>query len=99
MWMRSTSTDGNGSLIAMRIGRTIPPAAAPLCWKDFWHAVAGACSPVATRRALEADIRSHFGIRHARAVSSGTAALTPTLKEVNAVWPPREGVFPEFTPL
>jgi len=81
----------------MRIGRTIPPAAAPLCWTDFRHAVAGACSPVATRRALEADIRSHFGIRHARAVSSGTAALTLTLKALKSMSPRREVVLPAFT--
>jgi hypothetical protein len=53
------SSDGFG----VRIGRTVPPAAAPLSWKDLWHGVAGAFSPARFVRALEQGIREHFGWR------------------------------------
>ena len=68
----------------VRIGRTVPPAAAPLGWKDLWHGVAGAFSPAASVRALEQEIREHFGVRHVFPVSSGTAALTLTLKALKS---------------
>ena len=64
----------------MRIGRTIPPAAAPLSWTDLWTGVIGSFSPGPSVQALEEQIRQHFGVRYVFLVSSGTAAMTLTLK-------------------
>jgi perosamine synthetase len=81
----------------MRIGRTLPPAAAPLCWTDLWHGVAGVFSPIAPLRTLEDGIRRHFGVRHAFLVSSGTAALTVTLRALRSLSPRTEVVIPAYT--
>jgi perosamine synthetase len=81
----------------MRIGRTVPPAAAPLCWADLWHAAAGIFSPVRCVRAREQEIRRHFGIRHVFLVSSGTAALTLTLKALKSLSGRTEVVIPAYT--
>lgn len=81
----------------MRIGRTIPPAAAPLCWSDLWHGVAGMFSGGRSIHALEEEIRRHFGVRHVLLVSSGTAALTLTLKALKSLSRRNEVVIPAYT--
>jgi len=81
----------------MRIGRTIPPAAAPLGWADLCHAVVGAISPVRSLSALEREIGRHFGVRHVFLVSSGTAALTLTLKALKSMSHRTGVVIPAYT--
>jgi dTDP-4-amino-4,6-dideoxygalactose transaminase len=81
----------------MRIGRTVPPAAAPLCWRDLWHGAAGALSPARSLRTLEEQIRRHFGVRHVFLVSSGTAALTLTLRALRSLSDRTEVVIPAYT--
>ena len=81
----------------MRIGRTVPPAAAPLGWADLCHAVAGAMSPVRSLSALEREIALHFGVRHVFLVSSGTAALTLTLKALKSMSRRTGVVIPAYT--
>jgi perosamine synthetase len=68
----------------MRIGRTLPPAAAPLKWADLWHGLRGLCSAKSSIQAIEDQIREDFGVSHAFLVSSGTAALTITLMALKA---------------
>jgi perosamine synthetase len=63
----------------MRIGRTLPPAAAPMAWGDLWHGLGGLFTPGPSIRAIEAEIREDFGVSHAFLVSSGTAALAIAL--------------------
>jgi perosamine synthetase len=81
----------------MRIGRTIAPAAAPLLWTDLWHAVAGMLSPARSLRVIEEEMRRHFGTRHVFLVSSGTAALTLTLKALKSLSGRNEVVIPAYT--
>ena len=81
----------------MRIGRTLPPAAAPLCWTDLWHGVAGAFAPGRSLRIFEAEVGRHFDVRHVHLVSSGTAALTLTLKALKSLVPRTEVVIPAYT--
>jgi perosamine synthetase len=81
----------------MRIGRTVPPAAAPLNWTDLWHGVAGVVFPERSLRALEQEIRRHFGVRHVFLVSSGTAALTLALKALRSLSGRTEVVIPAYT--
>jgi perosamine synthetase len=81
----------------MRIGRTIPPAAAPLPWGDLWPAAAGILSPARSLRVIEEEMRRHFGVRHVFLVSSGTAALTLTLKALKTLSDRTEVVIPAYT--
>src|SRR5580765_7814438 len=68
----------------MRIGRTLPPAAARMTWADLWHGLRGLCSAGPSIQAIEGQIREDFGVSHAFLVSSGTAALTITLMALKA---------------
>ena len=81
----------------MRIGRTDPPAAAPLGWADLCHAFAGIMSPARSLSALQEEIARHFGVRHVFLVSSGTAALTLTLKALKSMSGRTGVVIPAYT--
>src|SRR5262245_43056841 len=81
----------------MRIGRVVPPVAAPLRWVDIWHAVAGLRSPAPALARFEAQLRRHFSMRHVFLVSSGTAALTLTLKALRSLSDRSEVVIPAYT--
>jgi len=81
----------------MRIGRTQPPAAAPLDLRDLAHGIAGIADPPRAIGALEDGIRSEYGVRCVFAVSSGRAALTLTLQAIASLSPRREVVIPAFT--
>jgi perosamine synthetase len=81
----------------MKIGRTLPPAAAPLEWKDIWHGIVGLVTRERAVRRLEGEIRREFGVAHVFLVSSGTAALTLTLTALKSLSPAREVVLPAFT--
>jgi perosamine synthetase len=81
----------------MRIGRTLPPAAARLAWIDAWHGLAGAIAARRAIRALEDDFRRELDVRHVFSVSSGTAALVVTLRALTTLSSRREVVMPAFT--
>jgi perosamine synthetase len=81
----------------MGIGRRVPPAAAPLSWKDLWHGVGGIFAPERSVRALEEEIRRHFAVRYVFLVSSGTAALTLTLMALKSLSPKTEVAIPAYT--
>jgi perosamine synthetase len=81
----------------MKIGRTVPPAAAPLGWGDLWNGVAGIFSPERSMHGLEEEIRRHFGVGHAYLVSSGTAALAVTLMALKSLSRGTEVVIPAYT--
>jgi dTDP-4-amino-4,6-dideoxygalactose transaminase len=81
----------------MRVGRTLPPAAAPLQWRDLWHGVVGSLSPERTRRAREAEIRREFGVRHVFLVCSGSAALALALLALRSRSPRRDVIIPAYT--
>ena len=81
----------------MRIGRTLPPAAAPLRCRDLCHGVIGMLSPEDSIRALEDSVRQYFGTKHVFLVSSGKAALTMTLMGLKAASSRTEVVIPAYT--
>lgn len=81
----------------MRVGRTVPPAAAPLGWTDLWHGMAGGLRPGRAVRALEDGIRQEFGARHVFTVSSGKAGLVLTLMALKAGSSRRDVVIPAYT--
>jgi dTDP-4-amino-4,6-dideoxygalactose transaminase len=81
----------------MRIGRTLPPAAASIGWMDLWNGLRGMCGRDRSLHALEQGIRQHFAVNHVFLVSSGTAALTLTLEALKTLSPRREVVIPAYT--
>jgi dTDP-4-amino-4,6-dideoxygalactose transaminase len=80
----------------MRFARTVPPAAAPVCWRDLGWALAGLAAPGRTIRAREREIREFFGVRHVVLASSGTAALIVTLEALKSMSGRTEVVIPAY---
>jgi perosamine synthetase len=81
----------------MRVGRTLPPAAAPLELRDLFHGLAGALRPARALRAREQELREALAVRHVFLVSSGKAALTVTLTGLKRLSPSTEVVLPAYT--
>ncbi len=81
----------------MRIGRTLPPAAAPLAWIDVCHGIAGAIEGPRAVRALEDGFCREFHVRDVFSLSSGTAALAVTLAALKSLSSRRDVVIPAFT--
>lgn len=81
----------------MRIGRTLPPAAAFLDWRDLGHAVVAMWSPDRTVQVREDEIKKHFGVPYACLVSSGTAALTLALIALRDLSERTDVIIPAFT--
>lgn len=81
----------------MRIGRTLPPAAAPLELRDLFHGIAGALAPRHAIRMRQAELQREFNVTHVFPVSSGTAALTLALNALKTLSPATEVVIPAYT--
>lgn len=82
----------------MKIQRTIPPAAAPLDWKDMASGLLGAVSGKRDLRRLEQELKEYFNVEHVFLVSSGKAALTIILKALQTLSPyKREVLVPAYT--
>src|SRR5262249_13192015 len=81
----------------MRIRRTLPPAAAPLGWRDLLNGIAGMSDPARAMRAREGELRRHFGVRHVFLVSSGKAALTLALTALRSRSTRTDVVIPAYT--
>jgi dTDP-4-amino-4,6-dideoxygalactose transaminase len=84
--------------MTIRIGRTLPPAAAPLFFKDIRSGVAGFIRGGTTVERFEKELRGYFGVRHCFAVSSGKAALVLILQALKELLPERDEVLiPAYT--
>ena len=81
----------------MRIGRTIPPSAAPLGITALAHGLAAICTPRRTVERREAEFRQYFGVSNVFLVSSGTAALTLTLMALKSLSSRTEVIIPAYT--
>lgn len=82
----------------MRIGRTLPPAAASIGIAEI---VSGICGILNGQRELErfrSELKQHFGVRHCFLVSSGKAAFALILLALKELFPDRDEVLiPAFT--
>ena len=82
----------------MRIGRTLPPTAAPI---EVGAIVSGICGLFRGQRELdrfELELKEYFGFRHCFVVSSGKAAFTLILLALKELCPDRnEVLLPAFT--
>ncbi len=84
--------------MVMRIGKTLPPAAAPLYFKDILTGVAGLLEGRGRVTRLEDDLKEHFHTRYCFAVSSGKAALVLILQALQAISPEKDEVLiPAYT--
>ena len=81
----------------MRVGRTVPPAAAPLRWTDLWHGLTATLAPQRTIARFEREIVNEFAVERVFLVNSGTAALRVTLEALKTLSTRRDVVVPAYT--
>jgi dTDP-4-amino-4,6-dideoxygalactose transaminase len=81
----------------MRIGRTLPPVTERLPLASAARAAAGLVLRLGYLRRREAEIRGHFGVRHAFLTSSGKAALTLLLQGLRRLSSRCQVVIPAYT--
>lgn len=84
--------------MALRIGRTLPPAAAPIYFKDIVSGITGLFRGEKTVTKFEEELKEYYQVRQCFAVSSGKTALTAILKALKDISPGRDEVLiPAFT--
>lgn len=82
----------------MRIGRTLPPAAAPIGLRDLVSGVRGVVHGEKELERFRSELEEHFVVKHCFLVSSGKAALTLILLALKDLIPSRDKVLiPAFT--
>jgi perosamine synthetase len=81
----------------MRVGRTLPPAAAPLKWADLLYGIRGLFRGERQREDLEQELKEYFGVTHVFCVNSGKAALTLILLALRELSPKKKVVLPAYT--
>jgi dTDP-4-amino-4,6-dideoxygalactose transaminase len=81
----------------MRIGRTVPPAAAPLSWRDLWHGIVGLVPGTRPLEAREEELRREFGADRVFLVSSGSAALALALIALKSLSKRPDVIVPAYT--
>jgi hypothetical protein len=82
----------------MRIGRTLPPAAAPIYPRDILSGIKGHLKGHRELDRFETELKDYFGVRHCFLLSSGKAALTIILQALRDLQPDRDEVLiPAFT--
>lgn len=82
----------------MRIGRTLPPAAAPITIKDILSGIKGALKKDQAVERFRSQLKAYFQVRHCYLLSSGKAALTMILQALKKIHPEKDEVLiPAFT--
>lgn len=76
----------------MRIGRTLPPAAAPLSFVDIINGISGLFNKNKAMQFLQKSLCSYFNVQHCFLLSSGKAALTQSFKALSKLHPERHKV-------
>lgn len=76
----------------MHPGRTLPPTAAPLSFRDLLRGLRGTFRGEAEVAARQREFARYFGMRHCFLVSSGRAALTLILTALHRLHPERDQV-------
>jgi len=82
----------------MRIGRSLPPAAAPIALRDIICGVRGIFKGKKEVEHFEAELNEYFGVKYTFLLSSGKAALTIILRSLKEMFPGRnEVLIPAFS--
>ncbi len=84
--------------MATRIGKTLPPAAAPIRFTDIVSGIVGLFGGAKMIGRFEEELRRYYGVKHCFAVSSGKAALVLVLQALHELFPERDEVLiPAYT--
>ncbi|MCI5207270.1 MAG: DegT/DnrJ/EryC1/StrS aminotransferase family protein [Candidatus Electrothrix sp. ATG2] len=78
--------------MSIRIGRTLPPAAAPIPLRDILRALPSCLSEDADDLRFEGEVQQEFGVKYCMLASSGKAALVLLLKALQKIYPDRDEV-------
>ena len=82
----------------MRIGRTLPPGAAPIHFTDVVSGLRGLVRGKGEIQRFEAGLATYFNVKHCFLLSSGKAALTVVLTALHRLYPHRdEVIIPAYT--
>jgi dTDP-4-amino-4,6-dideoxygalactose transaminase len=82
----------------MRIGRTLPPAAALITLQDLGNGLHGFLTRQREVARFQNEIQDYFQVKHCFLLSSGKAALTCILQALHSLSPERDEVLiPAFT--
>ena len=82
----------------MRVGRSLPPAVAPIGPRDFFSGICGMCSGGKALERFRSELKEYFGVKHCFLVSSGKAAYALILMALKEMFPNRDDVLiPAFT--
>ena len=82
----------------MQIGRTLPPAAAPIGLRNLVSGIRGNLAGQRELERFQSELRAYFGVKHCFLVSSGKAAFTLILQALKQLSPDRDEVLvPAFT--
>ena len=76
----------------IRIGRTLPPAAAPIYLRDIVNGLRGLLNGKRETERFRSELKDYFCVKHCFFVSSGKAALTIILKALHELHPERDEV-------
>ena len=76
----------------MRIGRTLPPAAAPIGWKNLLSGISALFKGEPELNRFSGELKDFFGMPHCFLVSSGKTALTLILHALKEQHPDRDEV-------
>ena len=96
-YSKAALATAENDVVKMRIGRSLPPAAAPVGWADLWNGVVGAFTPRASVKARQDELRRELDVAHVFPVSSGKAALHLTLSALKTLSAGTEVVIPAYT--
>ena len=84
--------------MAFRIGRTLPPATAPIYLKDIVSGIAGIIRGGKTIEKFEEELKAYYHVSHCFTLSSGKTSLTVILQALKEMSPGRDEVLiPAFT--
>ncbi len=82
----------------MRVRRSLPPAAAPLSFRDLLHGFKGFLAGHPRNEEFEKEFKTYFNVRHVFFTSSGKACLYLILKALKSLMPARtEVLIPAYT--
>lgn len=82
----------------MRVGRTLPPAAAPIPWATIFRSLPACLLSDESNSLFESEVKEEFESKYCFTLSSGKAALTIILRALQKLNPAKNQVLiPAFT--
>ncbi len=84
--------------MTVRIGRTLPPALAPIHFKNIVNGILAMFSGDKSTRTFADQLKKHFNVQYCYLLSSGKASLTLILQALKELYPDKDEVLiPAFT--